>query len=123
VAVFFEVDQRDCNHPIELMLSLLTEDGQPVQVPGPTGLQDLLIVQQIIVPSPAGAPIAAPGVGNSLIEIFPGLALAPGGYEWRVRLAGQENADWNARFRVMHPPQAPTISFGTTTAPPETPGE
>src|SRR5450759_2667907 len=86
VAVFFEVDHPDCNHPIELVLALLTEDGQPVHVHGPEGDQEIRISNFVTVPSPGMAPIATPGTGNALIEIFPGLPLQPGGYRWEVTL-------------------------------------
>lgn len=122
VAVFFEVDHHHCNHPIDLVLSLVTEDGTPVEVPGPAGPQQMRISQQITVSSPAGMPIGAPGVGNSLVEIVPGLPLAPGGYQWRATLAGEEGDDWNASFRVQLPPQAVAVFGGPPGTAPESDG-
>lgn len=116
VAIFYEVDPRHCNHQIELVLELLNEDGHPVQIPGPTGPQDMKITQQMTVPSPAGMPMGSPGRGNSLIEIMPGLALAPGGYEWRASLAAEHDENWSAHFRVLAPPTAPVVGFGTPAA-------
>jgi hypothetical protein len=124
VAVFFEVEPRHCNHPIELVLSLLTEDGNPVQLPGPAGPQELRISQRPTIPSPGGMPTGSPGSGNALVEIFPGLPLAPGGYRWQVMLDGEHDENWFASFRVNPPPLPPTVVFGTpppSSAPPEDP--
>ena len=61
VVAFFEVEHSLCNTPIELVLELLTEDGQPVSIPSPTGPQPVRVTSVTTVLSPAGAPIAAPG--------------------------------------------------------------
>lgn len=114
VAVFFEVDQDHCNHPIDIVLSLVTEDGHPVQVPHPAGHQDLRITQTMTVPSPGGVPIGTPGAGGGLIEIIPGLQIAEGGYRWEVTIDGKDNPDWAASFRVMRPTQS-SVSLGGPT--------
>jgi len=116
LAVFFEVEPRHCNHPIDLVLELLDEDGNPVQVPGPAGPQAMRITQQVIVQSPGGMPVGSPGTGNALIEIVPGLAIAPGGYEWRVGMAGESNDDWVARFQVLSLPMSGPV-FGQPVPP------
>jgi hypothetical protein len=119
VVVFFEVDYADCNHVIPLELALLTEDAQPVQIQGVPGNGELRITHHVTVPSPGGAPLATPGNGNAMIEIFPGLPLTPGGYRWNVTLAGKHEDDWFASFRVNPMPQAPAIIFGAQpSAPP-----
>ena len=109
VAVFYEVEPRHCNHPIDMVIELVTQDGETVQVPGPTGLQPLRIQQSIVVQTPGGVPTGSPGTGNTLLEMLQGLPLRPGGYEWRISLAGEHEADWNARFFVVAPPQAPVF--------------
>lgn len=111
VAVFYEVEHMHCNHPIALVFSLESEDGQPVSVAGPVGRQPMVITQNITVPSPPQAPIGSPGVGNTLLEVFPGLAIEPGTYSWRVELDGEANEDWRARFYVLAPPQQPLMTF------------
>jgi hypothetical protein len=116
VAVFFEVEHQRCNHPIELVLELLDEDGQPVTVPGPQGPQQIRVSNFLTVASPAAAPIGASGTGNALIEIIPGLPLAPGSYRWNASLDGEHLADWFAAFRVLPPAQAPNIVFGAPPA-------
>jgi hypothetical protein len=110
VAIFFEVDHKRCNREISLVLELINDDGRPVEVDGPAGPQKIQIAQSIVVQSPAGMPIGSPGTGNALIEIIPGLALPPGGYEWKVILDGQRDEDWSAHFVVLPvPPSPPTF--------------
>lgn len=116
VAIFWEVDPQYCNKPIELVVSLVTEDGNPVELPGPAGPQPMELHQQITVVTPAGMPMGTPGVGNMILEIQPGLPLQPGGYEWRVSLAGQHEDGWSASFRVAHgPPQQGYFGVPPTT--------
>ncbi len=121
VAIFFEIEHQYCNHPIELVLSLLTEDGPTVQLPGPAGPQEMRIRQMVTVMSPGGVPIGTPGNGNAIVEIFPGLPLRPGGYRWNVTLAGKEGEDWFAPFRVVPPPQGfpPVLEVPPSPAPTE----
>lgn len=83
VAVFYEVEPKHCNHPIDLIVELVTEDGQAVSVPGPAGPQPMILTQPITVATPGGFPAGTPGIANAILEIFPGLPLEPGGYEWR----------------------------------------
>lgn len=118
IAIFFEVDHQYCNRQIELVLELLTEDGQAVELPGPVGPQAMRISQHIVVQSPAGMPIGSPGVGNALIEIVPGLAVPAGGYEWQVRLAGEHQSNWGARFRVLPPPPSAPVFGNIPPVPP-----
>ncbi len=124
VVVLFEVDFDRCNRPIELVLELVNEDGQPVLVPGPipTEAQPMRFTQQVVIQSPGGAPIGTPGQGNALIEIFPGLPLPPGGYRWQARLDGEDGGgNWYAGFRVELPPQMPAVTFGAQPIPPSSP--
>ena len=123
VAIFFEAEPQYCNRPIELVISLVDDDGQPVQLPGPAGPQVMRIAQQVTILSPGGVPFGTPGAGNTMIDIFPGLPVEPGGYRWDVTLAGEEGPDWFASFRVLAPPANPlgSVQFGATPpAPPET---
>jgi len=112
VAVFFEAEHQFCNRPIELVLALLDEDARPVKVPNPAGAQEIRIASVTTIPSPAMAPLASPGTGNALIDVFPGLMIPPGSYRWNVTLGGEQGEDWFAAFRVLPAPQAPTLTFG-----------
>ncbi|MGO8873397.1 MAG: hypothetical protein ACLQPH_18740 [Acidimicrobiales bacterium] len=110
VGIFYEVEHPLCNQPIELVARLLTEDGHPALMPDG---QEVRIATVVTVPSPAMAPIGAPGTGTSLIEVFPGLIIPPGSYRWDVSLAGEHHEEWFAAFRVLPPPQMPAFTFGS----------
>jgi hypothetical protein len=112
VVVFYELEPRYCNRPMELLLELLTEDGQPVELPGPAGLQPVRIRQAVTVASPGGVPPGTPGAGHFTAELFSGLPLAPGAYVWRATLAGQHEEPWEARFNVLPLPVARPPVFG-----------
>ncbi len=109
VAIFYEVDFDKCNRDIELKVELVNQDGNVIDLMGPAGPQPMILRQQIRVSSVAGMPNGSPGSGNLLLEFVPGPVLEPGGYEWRVTLAGVHNDDWSAKFHVMAPPQAPVL--------------
>ena len=111
VAVFYEVEPHLCNKQIQLMVELVTEDGKPVELPGPAGPQEMRLAQMITIQSPGGVPPGSPGTGNTLLEIFPGLPLTPGVYEWRVTLADRHEGDWRARFHVTPPAQPAALGF------------
>jgi hypothetical protein len=112
VAIFFEVELHRCNQPLQMVVELLTEDGQTVQVHTPNGDQPLHIEQTVTVSPPAGAPIGSPGHGNTLIEMAPGLPLPPGTYRWEVSLDRERKTEWTASFHVRPPQQQPVIGFG-----------
>jgi hypothetical protein len=118
VAAFFEVEPKYCNRPVDLVFELVDQDGHAVEVPAPAGPQPMRVTQQIFIQSHAGMPIGSPGIGNALIEIVPGLAIPPGGYQWRVELAGETSGDWSTSFRVsaILPPSGPII--GSRPSPP-----
>jgi hypothetical protein len=118
IAIFFEVEHQRCNHPIALVLRLVTEDGESVQMPGPNGPQDLVITQTITVVSPPGVPMGTLAPGNALVEILPGLPIPAGGYRWEATLDGQEDEDWIYSFRVAEAPQAAGVTFGNPGTPP-----
>jgi hypothetical protein len=119
VAIFYEVEHAYCNRPIELVARLLTEDGHAVLMPGPAGVDEEIRVGTIVtVPSPAMAPLGAPGTATALIEIFPGLMVPPGSYRWDVTLAGEHHDEWFASFRVLPPAQMPAFTFGSAQGPP-----
>ena len=104
VAVFFEVEPQRCNRPIELVISLLTEDCAPVELPSPAGPQQVRITQAVTIASPGGVPMGTPGNGNAMVEIFPGLPIPEGAYRWNVTLDGEVGEDWFASFRVRPVP-------------------
>ena len=115
VVVFFEADYLECNRPLAVALHLQDQDGHVVDVPGPAGPQPMRMEQTLTVISPPGAPHGMPGKANLMIEMQPGLPLAPGIYKWVVVVEGQADDDWSVTFWVSSPPVAPV--FGGPAAP------
>ena len=113
VAVFYELEQAYLNRQIDLVIELLTEDGQAVQLPGPAGLQPMRMRTMITVASPGGLPIGTPGTGNTMLDVFPGLPLAEGAYVWRATIANQREQAGEARFNVRAAPIVARPQFGT----------
>ena len=111
VVVLIEAELAMCNRSLTLEIELLTEDGDVVEIPGPTGPQAVRLEQTLMVPSPSGVPTGFPGRASSMMELPTGLPLSPGIYRWQVRVNGKEEDDWSAHFYVASPPQAPTFGF------------
>ena len=80
LAVKLGVPWDRANHPLDLRIELLTEDGK--QVPGPDG-KPLLLEGKLEVGRPPGL---KPGttLDAALAVNAGGLQFADGGYEWRV---------------------------------------
>lgn len=112
VAVFFEADLAECNRPVAVVLELVNDDGQVVDLPGPAGPQPMRLEQSLTIVPPGGAPTGTVGKANTLLEIAPGLPLAPGTYSWRVTVDGHHEEHWTASFYVAPPPAMPTFGFG-----------
>lgn len=112
VAVFYEVELARCNKPLDLLIELVNADGSIVELPGPAGPQLMQIRQSVTIRIPP-APTGTPGTGNALIEMYPGIPLAEGRYNWNVTLDGEHEEDWTAGFYVSSP-QQPPVSFGAT---------
>lgn len=115
VVVFIEAELAMCNRNLTLQIELMTEDGNVVDIPGPSGHQPVRLEQLIMVPSPAGVPTGFPGRATAMMELPTGLPLAPGIYRWQARLNGKEEQDWSAQFYVAAPPQPPTFGFSPPT--------
>ena len=87
VVVFIEAELAMCNRALTLQIELRTEDGDVVDIAGPSGHQPVRLEQTIMVPSPAGVPTGFPGRATAMMELPTGLPLAPGIYRWQS--AGQ----------------------------------
>jgi len=111
VVVFMEAELAMCNRALTLQIELMTEDGEVVSIPGPLGPQPVRLEQQIMVPSPAGAPTGFPGRASAMMELPTGLPLGPGSYRWQARVNGKEEEEWSAQFYVAAPPQPATFGF------------
>lgn len=99
VALLVFVPWTDANRPISLELTLQNQDGQPVLVDG----RPMETHGQLEVGRPAGV---SPGTAIEWPFVFniAGLRLAPGRFEWRLRLDGQAREDWRAAFTVLPSP-------------------
>ncbi len=85
VAVLIKVPWDRTNQPIDLVLSLRTQDGQAVTVETGDGPREIENRGVIEVGRPAG--IAAGSVLNASFALnLPPLPLPPGRYEWRLEL-------------------------------------
>ena len=94
LAVKLSIPWDQANEPIKIMASLVTEDGNPVDL----GMGPLSAGGDIEVGRPPGlkrgTPLDAPLVLN-----FTGIALTPGGYVWQLEIDGEVKA--RAPFRVL----------------------
>ena len=88
-----------------MSLDLLTADGlHAVQVPSPVGAQPLRVEVDFEVGRPLGTPIGS-SIDHSLaINVGQGLPLAPGRYEWRMEIDGDQREEWRAAFTVRATP-------------------
>lgn len=111
VVVFIEAEFGMCNKALVLEIELRTQDGDIVEIQGPSGAQAVRLEQHIMVPSPPGVPTGFPGHATAMMDLPTGLPLAPGIYRWQARVNGKEEDDWSARFYVAAPPQPPTFGF------------
>lgn len=94
LAVKLSIPWDRTNEPITVVASLLTEDGNPVDV----GAGPLAAGGDIEVGRPPGlkrgTPLDAPFVFN-----FSGVPLNPGGYVWQLEIDGEVGA--RSPFRVL----------------------
>jgi hypothetical protein len=112
LAIFIEVPWDKCNRELELVIELLSEDGEPVMLPLPEGLQPLRIAHKVVITTPPGAPNGSDGHHAELVNLVGGLPLSPGTwYRWRVSIDDEHREGWEAKFFVRRQPTAP--SFGS----------
>lgn len=108
--LFLDIDWDETNKQHKLTCQLLTTDGDPVIVSGPTGPQRIIFEAA----AEAGrAPGAIPGTSVRMpltLNIPAGIPLEPGIYEWRVEVEGFELATTVEAFVVLGGGQVPTSS-------------
>jgi hypothetical protein len=103
VVLLLEVDWDETNTRHALICELLTEDGQPVAVPGPVGEQRLRFEAIAEAGRPAGTVHGDPQRVPLVFAFAPGLPLAPGRYQWRASVEGFPEA---TEFFTVQPPVA-----------------
>lgn len=103
LVLFLDIDWNETNKQHKLTCQLLTTDGDPVSVPGPNGPQRICFEASAEAGRPPGA-IHGTSVRMPLtLNIPAGIPLEPGIYEWRVEIAGFEQATAVEAFVVVGP--------------------
>lgn len=116
-ALFIEVSTPlPPNHENQaaLELTLISADGQPVQLPGNDGAPSPMRISQIIefkLNQPSGTdrpPVDFPSSVSSAINFGNGLPLAPGvHFKWQVKIDGEVKA--TTSFMIPKPSAPPVI--------------
>jgi hypothetical protein len=113
LAGIIELDWNESNQPHRVTAELLTEDGQLVLVPTPTGNQPAIVALTVEVGRPvgvrAGTPLNVPIAIN-----LGGVPIPPDGrYVWRFSINGQSRDDWRLSFSTR-----PAQTAGPAAMPP-----
>ena len=74
------------NQKIDMALTLLTADGQPVAVQTPSGPVQIAARAEVEAGRPAGLAHGSPLDGSFALNVQP-LPLQPGRYQWRLEIA------------------------------------
>lgn len=83
VALLIQVPWDRANQKIPVRVELLTDDGEAVSIPGPTGPQPLFSEMALEVGRPPG--VAAGSTLNAAFALnVASLGLSPSRYEWRA---------------------------------------
>jgi hypothetical protein len=109
IALKIEVDWNEANRRHNLKLALLTEDDQPVRVPGPAGDQAVEVGGEFEVGRPPGLRPGSALDFTVAINVQP-LPLPPdAGYVWRCWIDDHTQEEWRLTFttRPAHPPVHP----------------
>lgn len=106
IVLIVAVPWSETNRRHRLNLALVTDDGQPFNVPTPMGEQPLVIESEFEVGRPAGI---TPG---SSINVPIALNIGPlqytgSRYEWRCTINGSGRDDWKVAFQYRTQPQPP----------------
>ena len=98
IAMQIDVPWDQANMPHIWRFELVTEDGQPVMVAGPTGDQPLEMHGQFEVGRPPGLRPGTP-IGIALAINLGPLPIPHGGYYvWRFSVDGQSREEWRLAF-------------------------
>lgn len=112
LAGILELEWDEANEPKTLRVELLTEDGQPVTVPTPTGDRPVVIDGNVEVGRPPGTRRGSLFNVPIAINVGP-LPIPPGGgYVWRFSIGGQTQDDWRLPFTTRPAQAAPGQPLG-----------
>jgi len=92
VALMIQVPWDRANQELPVRVELLTQDGQAVTIPGPTGPQPIISEIKLEVGRPPGI---APGstLNTAFAVNVAALPLSPGRYEWRATVDGDTQGE------------------------------
>lgn len=100
IALQIDVPWDLTNTRHKLRLDLVTDDGQPVLIPTPTGQSAAQITAEFEVGRPAGHKAGTPLGVVLAVNIGP-LPLSPGArYEWRCCINDEPRDEWRVAFSV-----------------------
>lgn len=104
LVIFVDINWDETNQPHRLACELLTDDGQPVLIPGPVGDQPLRFEAQVEAGRPPGTIHGTAARWPLTVNMAGGLPLDPGRYEWRVTVEGFPDATAMESFQVFRHP-------------------
>lgn len=92
VALLIKVPWDRANEKLHIKVELVTADGTPVVLPGPAGPQTIVAEADLEVGRPAGVAAGSPLDAAMALNFMP-MPLSAGRYQWRVDIAGTEQAE------------------------------
>jgi uncharacterized protein DUF6941 len=98
IAMLFQVPWDQANREHTWELRLLSEDGEPVNVPG--SAEPVLVSGAFEVGRPPGARPGTTFNVPAAINSSP-IPLTPGRYQWLLSINGTQDEDWAVSFDVM----------------------
>lgn len=107
LALKIDVPWDQANRRHQLRLDLVTQDGQPVMLPTPTGDSAAQVTAEFEVGRPPGHPPGIPLTVVLAVNIGPLPLRAGGRYEWRGFIDEQTHDDWCVAFSTRTAPAAP----------------
>lgn len=107
VVIIVDIGWDETNEPHRLTCELLDDDGRPVGVPGPVGMQPLRFEMQVEAGRPPRTLHGTAFRSALAVNVSGGVPLPPGRYQWRASVDGFDEATTTESFLVNAPPNAP----------------
>ena len=103
IAIQIDVPWDRTNTRHKLRLDLVTDDGQPVPIPSPTGQSPAQITAEFEVGRPAGHRAGTPLSVVLAVNLGPLPLPAGSRYEWRCSINEETRDDWRVAFSTRAP--------------------
>jgi hypothetical protein len=103
VVAIIEVGWNESDEMHSARLQLEDADGRIVSTGDPEHPQPMLFDQKFQVGRPVGVPEGTSTHAPIVLNMAPGLPVAPGTYMWRLLLDGESDVAWTASFHVRPP--------------------